>query len=457
MPGGTVVVVGSINADLVVTLDHLPAAGETVIGGRFARHGGGKGANQAIAAARAGARVRFVGAVGDDDFGHAALAELEGEGIDVTAVAKTSEPTGVALIAVDREGRNQIAVASGANATVDGSGIGALGPDDVCLLGFEVPDAAVVAGARAAKEAGARIVLNPAPARDLSDALLDLGVILTPNALELTALTNERDPERAARALSAVTEAPVIVTLGERGALLVGDERIALVPAPRVEVVDTTGAGDVRCVVLASTHETTFSSGGNLAGFAADVPLVHKHHESTTRFPALFTLIGELGKPVLCAARGHCLAGALGLALACDLVIASETATFGTPEINVGVFPFMIMALIFRNVPRKKAAELLLLGERIDAREAERLGIVNRVVAPDAFDEAVADWAQRLAKKSPVLMRMGKDAMFRSQDMALEDALAYLRAQLTIAFSTDDIQEGVQAFFEKREPVWKGR
>ena len=214
---------------------------------------------------------------------------------------------------------------------------------------------------------------------------------------------------------------------------------------------------EVRCVVLASTHETTFSSGGNLAGFASDVPLIEKHLEGTTRFPALFTLIGELGKPVLCAARGHCLAGALGLALACDLVIASDKATFGTPEINVGVFPFMIMALIFRNVPRKKAAELLLLGERIDAREAERLGIVNRVVAVDEFDAAVADWAGRLAAKSPVLMRMGKDAMFRAQDMALADALDYLRAQLTIAFSTEDIQEGVQAFFDKREPVWKGR
>jgi enoyl-CoA hydratase len=214
---------------------------------------------------------------------------------------------------------------------------------------------------------------------------------------------------------------------------------------------------EVRAVVLASTHETTFSSGGNLAGFAADVPLIHKHLETTTKFPALFTLIGELGKPVLCAARGHCLAGALGLALACDLVIASEQATFGTPEINVGVFPFMIMALIFRNVPRKKAAELLLLGERIDAREAERLGIVNRVVAVEEFDAVVADWAARLAAKSPVLMRMGKDAMFRAQDMALADALDFLRAQLTIAFSTEDIQEGVRAFFEKREPVWKGR
>lgn len=213
----------------------------------------------------------------------------------------------------------------------------------------------------------------------------------------------------------------------------------------------------VRSVVLASTHETTFSAGGNLAGFAADVPLIHKHLRSTAKFPALFTMIGSLGKPVVCAVNGHCLAGALGLALACDLVVASERATFGTPEINVGVFPFMVTALLSRSVSRKKAAELLLLGERVDAREAERLGIVNRVVPADELNAAVRDWAERLAAKSPLLMRLGKDAMFRAQDMALSDALDYLRSQLTIAFSTEDIQEGVQAFFEKREPVWKGR
>ena len=160
---------------------------------------------------------------------------------------------------------------------------------------------------------------------------------------------------------------------------------------------------------------------------------------------------------MICAANGHCLAGALGLALACDLIIASDRATFGTPEINVGVFPFMIMALIYRNLPRKKTTELLLLGERIDAHEAERIGIVNRVVAADEFDAAVADWAQKLAAKSPVLMRMGKDAIYRQMDMAFEDALDYLRAQLTIAFSTEDIQEGVKAFFEKRDPQWTGR
>jgi enoyl-CoA hydratase len=115
------------------------------------------------------------------------------------------------------------------------------------------------------------------------------------------------------------------------------------------------------------------------------------------------------------------------------------------------------MALIYRNVPRKKTNELLLLGERIDAREAERIGLVNKVAPASEFDAAVADWASKLASKSPLIMRLGKDAMFRQQDMAFADALDYLRAQLSLAMSTEDIVEGVQAFFEKREPHWKGR
>jgi enoyl-CoA hydratase len=212
----------------------------------------------------------------------------------------------------------------------------------------------------------------------------------------------------------------------------------------------------VRCLVLTSSHDRVFSSGANLAGFGADVPLVHKHFGSD-RLVRLFELLVEMPKPTLCAANGHVLAGALGLALACDLVVAKDTAEFGTPEINVGAFPFMIMALIYRNVPRKKTNELLLLGERISAEEAREAGIVNRVLPAGEFEAAVGDWAKKLASKSPVVMRLGKEAMARQLDMPLPDALDYLRSQLSLALSTEDIREGVAAFFEKREPVWRGR
>jgi enoyl-CoA hydratase/carnithine racemase len=171
----------------------------------------------------------------------------------------------------------------------------------------------------------------------------------------------------------------------------------------------------------------------------------------------MFRLIAELRKPTICAANGHTLAGGLGLALACDLIVARETATFGTPEINVGVFPFMLMALLYRNLPRKQVDELMLLGDRISAREAKALGFVNRVVPEgEDFDAAVDEWAQRLAAKSPLLMRLGKDAMRRQRDMPLDDALEFLQAQLSLVFATSDAKEGLQAFLEKRDPVWTG-
>jgi enoyl-CoA hydratase/carnithine racemase len=238
------------------------------------------------------------------------------------------------------------------------------------------------------------------------------------------------------------------------------EQRNALSGQLLAELVDATKRvrddDDVRAMVLTGAGDKVFCAGADLGGFAADVPLVQKHFASDL-FLEFFRLMPRLGKPSLCAANGHVLAGGMGLALSCDLLIAKEGATFGTPEINVGAFPYMIMAIIYRNVPRKKVNEMMLLGERISSEQAVEYGLANKVVPAEEFDAAVADWAGKLGSKSPVLMRLGHDAMYRQQDMALDDALEYLRSQLSLTFTTEDIQEGVKAFFEKREPEWKGK
>jgi ribokinase len=254
-----VVVAGSINVDLIVGVPTLPQAGETVLGDRFVQQNGGKSANQAVAAARVGAQVTMLGAVGGDDLGRSALAGLAEAGVDIGACRVVEDThTGLALIVVDERGENQIAVASGANACLDAAMIeaetAALGPavGTVCLLGFEVRDEAVVAAARWAAGHDARIVLNPAPARPLVDELLGLRPILTPNETEAETLSGESGPEAAARALAARTGAPVIVTLGAEGALLFEDGHTERLPATRVEPVDTTGAGDALNGILAA-------------------------------------------------------------------------------------------------------------------------------------------------------------------------------------------------------------
>jgi enoyl-CoA hydratase len=212
---------------------------------------------------------------------------------------------------------------------------------------------------------------------------------------------------------------------------------------------------EVRAVVLTGAGKV-FCAGADLGGFASETSLIEKHFGSDL-FLEFFRLMPRLGKPSLCALNGHVLAGGMGLALSCDLVIAKEGATFGTPEINVGAFPYMIMAIIYRNVPRKKVNEMLLLGDRLSAEQAVTYGLANRVVPADEFDAAVADWATRLASKSPLLMKLGHDAMYRQQDMAIDDGLEFLRSQLSLTFTTEDLREGVSAFFEKREPKWEGR
>jgi enoyl-CoA hydratase/carnithine racemase len=154
--------------------------------------------------------------------------------------------------------------------------------------------------------------------------------------------------------------------------------------------------------------------------------------------------------------RGHCLAGGFGLALGCDLVVASDDSWFGTPEVKRGLFPMIIMATIFRNVGRKKGMELILTGERISAREAERIGLINHAVPPGELDAKVAELAGKIASLSPAVLRLGREAFYGMADLEFERALDHLQTMLTLNLATDDALEGVRAFLEKREPVWKG-
>ncbi len=249
-----VVVVGSVNVDLVVTLDRLPRRGETVSGGTLARHGGGKGGNQAIAAARAGARTALVAAVGADPEGRSGIAELEAEGVDCDAVAVVDGvPTGCALIAVDRRGDNQIAVAPGANRSLSTFPVALLaGAPGVLLLSFEAPDVVLDAATVAAVARGWRIIVNPAPVRPLTSTLAAAHPILVPNEHEVVALAGVENPTLAARHLWESRRAPIVVTLGAAGALIVDDVGELGVPVPPVDAVDTTGAGDAFCGTLAA-------------------------------------------------------------------------------------------------------------------------------------------------------------------------------------------------------------
>ena len=251
-----VCIVGSINIDLVVAADRLPRPGETVLGGRFSVHDGGKGANQAVAAARAGAAVSMIGAVGHDEYGRRALAALEAEGIDVSGVRRLDgEPTGVAIIAVGPRGENQIVVAPGANAafTLEDADLERIAGARVLLTNHEVPNAVIVPALRAASGAGVRSIVNPAPARAIPADVLHLGPILTPNEHELVVAIGNDETEAALDELATRHAGPIIVTQGPAGALLAEkDRRDRFDGFPAIEVVDTTGAGDTFNGVLAT-------------------------------------------------------------------------------------------------------------------------------------------------------------------------------------------------------------
>jgi enoyl-CoA hydratase/carnithine racemase len=216
-------------------------------------------------------------------------------------------------------------------------------------------------------------------------------------------------------------------------------------------------APDARVAVLTGAGERAFCAGGDLGGRGlAEKGFLERHRERRD-FADLFRVLAALPVPVIARVRGYCLAGGFGLALGCDLVVASEDSQFGTPEVKRGLMPMMIMATIFRNVGRKKGLELLLTGERIDAREAERLGLINHAVPAEALDAKVDELAGRITAMSPAIVRLGREAFYTMADLEFDKALSYLETMLTMNLATEDAREGVLAFLQKREPVWKGR
>jgi enoyl-CoA hydratase len=213
-------------------------------------------------------------------------------------------------------------------------------------------------------------------------------------------------------------------------------------PAARAIVV--TGAGKIFC------------AGADLNSFRAEQPELERYFQRR-QLAELFLDMTELGKPTVARVNGHALAAGFGLVAACDLAIAADDAQFGMPEVNVGVFPMMIMAIVFRNLPRKAAMELTLTGKRIDAAEALRLGLINRHVPLERLDAEIDALTQELSRKSPIGMKLGLEAFYKMQDMSFPAAMAYLQDQLALLSLSDDLKEGVTAFFEKRAPKFTGR
>lgn len=214
---------------------------------------------------------------------------------------------------------------------------------------------------------------------------------------------------------------------------------------------------EVRVVVLTGAGDRAFCSGADLGGMTGDDVGFLSTHEGRGELAGLFGDLWSLGKPTIARVQGWAMAGGLGLALACDLVVASDRARFGAPEVDVGLWPYMITVPLVRSMPPKKALELMLTGRVVDAAEAEALGFVTRVAPHDELDDAVDELAATLAAKSPAAMRLGRSAFYAVWDMAAEQALAHLHAMLTVTAQTEDAGEGITAFLEKRPPRWTGR
>ncbi|MDY6935512.1 MAG: enoyl-CoA hydratase-related protein [Spirochaetota bacterium] len=212
---------------------------------------------------------------------------------------------------------------------------------------------------------------------------------------------------------------------------------------------------DVRVVCLTGFGEKAFCSGGDLGGGGSGSP--EDAQRGQKKFAHMLKKMDKFPKPIVGRINGYCMAGGLGLMLSCDIAIAHEDVKFGTPEVNVGLFPMMIGALILRDVGRKKAMQMVLTGERIIASEAEKIGLISEAVPKDKFDERVDEVLQGLSKKSPIIIKLGKEAFNQVSSMGFDDAVDLLCDALGKVIATDDAKEGVIAFLEKREPNFTGK
>ena len=211
----------------------------------------------------------------------------------------------------------------------------------------------------------------------------------------------------------------------------------------------------VRVIVITGAGDEVFSAGGDLSGGFVDAPLAD--HSDRGALADLFRAMRRCAKPVVARVNGHAYGGGLGLVAGSDLAICADHARLGTPEITVGLWPMMITAVLKPLVPRRALLEMMLTGRRFDAAEAQRLGLVNRVVAAAELDAAVDELVQQLAANSPAVMAVGKRAFYAVEDMDLDTALDYLHHGLTAVATTEDAAEGIAAFLAKRPPEWKGR
>lgn len=224
------------------------------------------------------------------------------------------------------------------------------------------------------------------------------------------------------------------------------------------EALDAAAADDaVRVVVLTGSGNRAFCAGADLGGLADGGEGLLSEHRQRGAFADLLRRLRSVPRPVVARVNGAALAGGFGLALGCDLVVAADTATFGTPEVKVGMWPYVITAVITEHLGPKRTMELLLTGRKLDAVEAFDWGLVNRVVLPERLDAAVAEAVQELLSSSPAVLALGKQAYARALGMARDDALDYLVAMLGLHLQTEDVVEGVSAFLQKREPQWRGR